>query len=508
MSNLTHAYFNATLTMTGSSGAKHLDINTLYSQMDTVLKNATTMLEKGPPNNSIDPIGPNFLILMSLIAVMLISCCIIIFAIYISRSRRTRKRMNTPEILTPTVIANMENPPTALMTTDMNSKLSAFGTDMSRYIQTTFIDPGTHIIAMPGYMELQWSWLKPLKQLNRGGEGIIEVAELSNVELVSKLEESNGIMKRDSEGNVLVIVKTLILKQQDTQEAIALPDIDKFRQEMSITSSLQDHANIVKLIGYVEAPQLAIVLFMYDGSLQKLIDDSNMVLLPLLDLACQIADGLSEIHRAGITHCDMKPGNILFLAQSPSTQNQDGLPAFKLAITDFGISQVKLSSEKVRTRRNVRVPAASISYSSPEILTRLMGPEDLKMEFIVPVTLTTGERRNVAADEAEPSRDIYSFAIIFWELIARQLAWHGMKSVEIYNAVSIQGARPPVPYDCFEGELWTDDEYLAESFDFAEQYYGRGKMVELIQLIKLCWEGDCSLRPESSVILSKLKELT
>lgn len=43
-----------------------------------------------------------------------------------------------------------------------------------------------------------------------------------------------------------------------------------------------------------------------------------------------------------------------------------------------------------------------------------------------------------------PSIDIYSLAMIMWELVTRQKVWRHMKPDDIYNAVIVDGSRPDV----------------------------------------------------------------
>lgn len=185
---------------------------------------------------------------------------------------------------------------------------------------------------------------------------------------------------------------------------------------------------------------MAMIMKAYDGSLSKLIADTDIVVLPILDLAMQLNAAMIEMHKSGITHCDLKPDNILFC------KTKDKARPYTVHVTDFGISQVRLAAEKVKTRRNIRVPAASITYASPEILTRFMGPGDLDMQLVVQVTLnSTKEQKKVPADEASPSRDIYAFAVILYETVSRDFCWKKMSSMEVYSAVAMRGDRPEMP---------------------------------------------------------------
>lgn len=70
----------------------------------------------------------------------------------------------------------------------------------------------------------------------------------------------------------------------------------------------------------------------YDGSLRDLILDKSAQ-LPVLSTVRQVLAGLAECHKFGITHCDIKPGNILFIRSGQS---------LRIVLSDFGISQVKL----------------------------------------------------------------------------------------------------------------------------------------------------------------------
>lgn len=70
-----------------------------------------------------------------------------------------------------------------------------------------------------------------------------------------------------------------------------------------------------------------------------------------LDLTRQIAEGLSVVHRNGIIHRDIKPGNILF--------REDG----SLVLTDFGIAK-DMTSDTDLTQTGMTL--GSPSYCSPE----------------------------------------------------------------------------------------------------------------------------------------------
>lgn len=126
-----------------------------------------------------------------------------------------------------------------------------------------------------------------------------------------------------------------------------------------------------------------------------------------LDIARQLCAGLSEAHRSGIVHGDLKPGNI-FLCRK---ENGD----LRSVITDFG-----LSSGANRTGGEVG--------GTPEF----MAPE-----------LWRGQRPTRASD-------IYALGVILYQIVAGQLPFRG-RSVEDRQA-------PPPPADLVKGldPRWND----------------------------------------------------
>uniref|UniRef100_A0A5S6Q7Z2 Protein kinase domain-containing protein n=1 Tax=Trichuris muris TaxID=70415 RepID=A0A5S6Q7Z2_TRIMR len=72
----------------------------------------------------------------------------------------------------------------------------------------------------------------------------------------------------------------------------------------------------------------------------------------------QILQGVSYLHRVGVTHRDLKPENLLYATSSVDS---------KLMITDFGLAHLKQSSAE----QYMVDPCGTPEYIAPEILTRL-----------------------------------------------------------------------------------------------------------------------------------------
>lgn len=149
-------------------------------------------------------------------------------------------------------------------------------------------------------------------------------------------------------------------------------------------------------------------------------------------MSLQVASGLREMHRYGITHCDIKKQNVLYETVASGKIN--------VFITDFGVSQVKLATEKVQMRTNVKLQALSLIYAAPEVLSQLLIGNALRDDprLEIKVDLSVDRSKRAAIKEIESSRDIYALGILMWELLHRQSAWHGLTVAQIKHKVCVE----------------------------------------------------------------------
>ena len=126
---------------------------------------------------------------------------------------------------------------------------------------------------------------------------------------------------------------------------------ERFVQEARLVSAL-DHRNICTVydIDHID-DQVFIVMAYYDGdTLQSRIAAGPLTAEESLDIAIQVADGLSHSHAHGIVHRDIKPANVLIT------------PDGTVKIVDFGIA--KLRQQTLLTTEGVLLGTAA--YMSPE----------------------------------------------------------------------------------------------------------------------------------------------
>lgn len=168
----------------------------------------------------------------------------------------------------------------------------------------------------------------------------------------------------------------------------------RFLQEARAASALE-HPNICSIYEVGETPghELYLVMPCYKGeSLQDRIARGPLPVSEVLDLARQVARGLSEAHRNGIIHRDVKPSNLMVTEEGT------------LKILDFGIA--KLAGQDGLTRAGMVV--GTLSYMSPEQL------------------------RGEPADERA---DLWALGVVIYEMLTGRHPFPGEQAVVIRESI-------------------------------------------------------------------------
>ena len=173
--------------------------------------------------------------------------------------------------------------------------------------------------------------------------------------------------------------------------------------------------------------------------------------LPLseaLPLLAGIARGMSAVHAHGIIHLDLKPENILL--------GKDETPW----ITDFGLA----TSENEGSFSNSAGGRGTIQYKAPELF----------------------RSKKKGGAVVSPAADVYSFAVLAWQVCTGAVPWAGEMDTEISEGLK-DGDRPEI-----QG---VDDWKTLTHPDIAV-------------LIERCWAQDHEARPafpEISIVLEEMQ---
>ncbi|MFC1800706.1 serine/threonine protein kinase, partial [Nanoarchaeota archaeon] len=171
---------------------------------------------------------------------------------------------------------------------------------------------------------------KILKELGRGGMGIVYLAEHKML------------------GNK-VALKVMLGGKSLTGEGIA-----RFYEEARSTAQLSSKLNIARAydMGEIRDNLYFVMDFIKGSSLDHLIKGGEVTCQRAVDIIEKTADTLNSVHEAGLIHRDLKPGNIIV--------SEQGEPY----IVDFGIVKFLDPEKTSHTRADVRL--GTIAYMSPE----------------------------------------------------------------------------------------------------------------------------------------------
>ena len=187
----------------------------------------------------------------------------------------------------------------------------------------------------------------------------------------------------------------------------------EFTSEVDLMRRLR-HPNVILLMGAVtETPNLSIVTeFLHRGSLYKLLHRPQPpgVRAALnesrrMRMALDVAKGMHYLHSCDpiIVHRDLKSPNLLVDKH------------WVVKVCDFGLSRMK-NHTFLSSKSNAGTP----EWMAPEVL------------------------RNEPSDEKS---DIFSFGVIFWELITMAEPWSGLNPMQVVGAVGFAGNHLAVPED-------------------------------------------------------------
>src|ERR1035438_6666972 len=151
---------------------------------------------------------------------------------------------------------------------------------------------------------------------------------------------------RDTRLNRLVAVKILPPRLAGSVESR-----DRFEREARMIASL-NHPHICTLhdVGHHGDPDYLVMEFLEGETLASRLSKGPLPLEQTLLYAIQIADALDKAHRKGMTHRDLKPGNIMITKSGAK-------------LLDFGLAKLKQAASAVEVQLS-EVPTAINSITA------------------------------------------------------------------------------------------------------------------------------------------------
>jgi TolB-like protein len=205
---------------------------------------------------------------------------------------------------------------------------------------------------------------------------------------------------------------------------LATPDrIERFEAEARAASAL-NHPNILTIhdVGREGDTAYFAMEWVEGQTLRDLLRSGPVPLRKVVQLACQIAEGLAKAHAAGIVHRDLKPENVMVTT--------DGLAK----IVDFGLAKLG-------------APASSPISDAESTITRAGGTEP----GLVMGTIGYMSPEQASGRPADYRSDQFSLGLLIYELATRTRPFERPTSAQSLAATidadppSIETLKPDVP---------------------------------------------------------------
>jgi len=268
------------------------------------------------------------------------------------------------------------------------------------------------LVSSPGFLLMNTATqLRKEAQIGSGGCAVIYQGVILDQALINKFDATQ------------VAIKEIFENPKCNEEE----NFVQFQQEVSILWRCANIANVIKLIGYSNEPR-CLVTKLYETDLYKMIHTKGLEITPnmVLSIAFDVANGMKALHGLNIVHRDLKSPNIFL-----ENLKANGRSCLRAVIGDFGLARI--SSELViDMQKTVNVQGLSPRYTAPEVFTRLK----------------TGTQGSIPD---EMRSDVYSYAIIIWEMIVRHKPWEELKDVSEIELKVCSGERESIPVSIYQG---------------------------------------------------------
>jgi len=213
---------------------------------------------------------------------------------------------------------------------------------------------------------------------------------------------------RDTRLDRIVAIKVLPTHLADRSELR-----ERFDREAKTIASL-NHPHICTLhdIGHQDGVDYLVMEYLEGETLAQRLQKGALPLEQALQYAIEISDALDKAHRKGVTHRDLKPGNIMLTKTGTK-------------LLDFGLA--KLKQEAVPSN----VPLSDLPTAK----------DPLTAEGSVVGTLQYMAPEQLEGKEVDARTDIFAFGAVVYEMATGKRAFKGNTQASVISA--IMSSEPP-----------------------------------------------------------------
>jgi serine/threonine-protein kinase len=200
---------------------------------------------------------------------------------------------------------------------------------------------------------------------------------------------------------------------------------ERFEREARTIASLNHpHICVLHDIGRQDGTDFLVMEYLEGETLAQRLLKGPLPLEQVLQYAIEIADALDKAHRKGITHRDLKPGNIMLTKSGTK-------------LLDFGLAKLRQDA----------APAIPLSQ-----LPTATAKDAVTQEGTILGTLQYMAPEQLEAKEVDGRTDIFAFGAVVYEMATGKKAFEGMSKASLIAAIldreppamsSLQPMTPP-----------------------------------------------------------------
>lgn len=264
----------------------------------------------------------------------------------------------------------------------------------------------------------------------------------------------------------LRLERTVAIKLLPADVSANSDRLRRFEQEARSASAL-NHPNIVTIyeLGKDGSAHYIAMELVEGQTLRQLLEAGLLPTRKAIEIAVQIAEGLTKAHEAGITHRDLKPENIMISHDS------------FVKILDFGLAQQASSSQEAT---DTTTTSTSLTASGHLVGTvGYMSPEQVN-----------GQPLDFRSDQ-------FSFGLVLYEMLAGKRPFHKSSLADTLVAILREQAEPvaaqnrnaPAPL------CWAIERCLAKERE--KRYASTRELARELAAIRDCFSEEPTKRAET-----------
>ena len=216
---------------------------------------------------------------------------------------------------------------------------------------------------------------------------------------------------KDTRLNRIVAIKVLPPHLADSPELR-----ERFEREARTIASL-NHPHICTLydIGHQDGTDYLVMEYLEGETLAQRLVKGPLPLDQVLQYAIEIADALDKAHRKGVTHRDLKPGNIMLTKSGTK-------------LLDFGLAKLKQEVAPANVQLS-QLPTANDPLTAQGTIVgtlQYMAPEQLE------------------GKEVDARTDIFAFGAVVYEMATGKKAFEGKSQASVIAAIHVDGSSADV----------------------------------------------------------------